>query len=63
MEFAQGSLVRLFAGIDAALRHLPGISVGARIGLGTTPADEDQTVFVDQHDTDTGAIGQIFSGL
>ncbi len=51
-QFAQRSVTRGFAVIDTPLRHLP--IFPRRINAA---ADEDQTVGVQQHDPDTGAIG------
>jgi len=56
-------VVGILAGVDAALRHLPGVTIGGRIGIRAASADENQAILVDQHHADTGAVGQILSGL
>src|SRR6185312_15457779 len=59
VELAAGGIPGVFAGIDAALRHLPDMGVVDMLDAAGTAADEDQPVAVDQHDADAGAIGQI----
>jgi glycosyltransferase involved in cell wall biosynthesis len=60
-QLPHGRLVRGLAGVDAALRHLPGVAVGDRIGagLGAPAADEDEAVPVEKGDPDAGAVGQL----
>jgi hypothetical protein len=55
-ELAQGGGARVFAGIDAALRHLPGLDA-----LVDPLADEDAAFAVEQHHADAGTIGQLGS--
>ena len=61
VELARRGGERRLAGIDAALRHLPGMRAVDMFGSGTAAlAGEDETVTVDQHHPDTGAVGQVF---
>jgi hypothetical protein len=53
-QLAQRSDAQVLALVDAALRHLPGVTF-----LVVDPlADEGVTIAVDQHDPHAGAIGQ-----
>ena len=54
VQFAQGCGAQVFAFVDPALRHLPGIAFAVVDPL----ADEDETVGVDEHDADAGPVGQ-----
>ena len=58
-EFAHHRVARIFAGVDAALRHLP-FQAGKndlRPVVPEAPADQDVTGGVEQRDPDIGAIG------
>src|SRR5215211_4137172 len=61
VELAERRLAGALAGVDAALRHLPGIGVRSLVGLslGIPPPEEDETLPVQKHDSDAGAVGQL----
>src|SRR5262245_985376 len=59
LQFAQGRRAFRFVRADATLRHLPDVAGAIARPLGPAPADPHQPVAVDQHDPDTGAVGQI----
>ncbi len=54
VQLAQRRLARGFAGVDAALRHLPRRQPGRHVNA---PADEDIARRVQQHDPDRRPIG------
>src|SRR5262245_10470571 len=59
IELALGGFPGVLAGIDAALRHLPDMGLVDMLNASGAPADEDQPLLVEQHDADTGSVGQI----
>src|ERR1700733_1131282 len=61
--FAQLALRRrpgLFAGIDAALRHLPDMGEVDMFRAADSPADEGKPIAIEQHHADAGPIRKIF---
>jgi hypothetical protein len=60
-QLAQRGRPRVFAGIDAALRHLPGMFEVNVLRPVDAPADKRASVAIEQHDADAGSIGQIFN--
>jgi ribokinase len=57
-ELAQRRLARRLAGVDAALRHLPGGEAGRHIDA---PPHKDETGRIDQHDADPRPVGLQFA--
>ena len=58
LQFAQRGLARGLAGIDAALRHLPGRK--SRRHVDAAP-DKHQPLPVQQHDADPGTVERQFA--
>ena len=59
-QFPQRRRPRLFTVIDAALRHLPSMGEVDMLGPFNAAADKNLAVAIEQHDADTGTIGEIF---
>jgi hypothetical protein len=58
VKFAQCCLIRLLAGIDPALRHLPFVARGDMLSLAFVAAstDKDEALFVEEHHADADAV-------
>ena len=59
-QLAQSGRPWLFAGIDAALRHLPSVREIDVLGPADAAADEGAAVAIEHHQADAGAEGKIF---
>ncbi len=62
-DFADEALLRRFAGVDAALRHLPPLANAIIILLFKAAADPDLAFRIDQHHAHAGAIFGDVRGL
>src|SRR5258708_10001332 len=60
IEFALWGRPSIFAGIDAALRHLPNVRLVDVFDASGAATDEDKPGCVDQHHADACSIGQVF---
>src|SRR3974377_2068219 len=60
-QLAQRGPPRILAGIDAALRHLPGMSEINVLRPVDTLADKRAAVAIEQHNADAETVGQIFN--
>ena len=59
-QFPHRRRPRLFAFIDAALRHLPRMREVDMFRPVDAPADEHQALAIEQNDANAGTIGEIF---
>src|SRR5262249_7863116 len=60
VELTQRRRPRILAGIDAALRHLPGMHHVDMLAPAGAAADEDAAGGVEHHGADAGAVRQVF---
>src|SRR6185369_10082126 len=58
-KLAQRRIARIFALIDAALRHLPPLPVAFGVGYVGAPADPHEAIAIEQHDADAGPIARL----
>ena len=61
VQFAQRGRPGVLAGIDAALRHLPGMPNIDVLRSVDALADKRAAVAIEQHNADAGTVGQIFN--